>query len=116
MYTFSIISQIIIAISIIIVWVFRFDNIVVEFKQYGIADLVRNIIGATKIALSTLLIVGIWYPVLVFVPALIMAFLMACAQYFHFKVKHPLSKYLPSLSLLILSLFIAWVHHAGFMI
>ncbi len=107
MHTIVILSQIIIAVSIIIVWVFRFDNIVVEFKQYGLSDLVRNMVGATKIALSTLLIAGIWYPNLAAIPALIMAFLMVCAQVAHFKVKNPWQKHIPSLFLLVLSLFVA---------
>jgi VIT1/CCC1 family predicted Fe2+/Mn2+ transporter len=103
-------AQIIIALSIIIVWVFRFDNIIKEFKEYGISDLIRNIVGATKISLSTLLITGIWYPTLVLIPALVMAFLMICAQIAHIRVKNPWFKFLPSFILLILSLFVAAVH------
>jgi len=101
-------SQLIIALSIIIVWVFRFDNIVKEFKQYGLNDLTRMAVGTAKIALSTLLVAGIWFPPLLCFSALLMAFLMLCAQYFHFKVKNPLIKYVPSLILLILSLFVAY--------
>jgi hypothetical protein len=107
MNTYSIIAQLIIALSVSYVWVFRFDNIVAEFKQYGLSDLTRNVIGATKITLATLLIIGIWFPQVVFIPALLMAFLMASAQFFHFKVKNPWSKHLPSLFLLVLSLFVA---------
>jgi hypothetical protein len=112
MNDYAMYAQILIAVSIVIVWVFRLDNIVVEFKEYGIPDLVRNIVGAIKISLSTLLITGIWYPNLVFFPALIMAFLMFCAQLAHFKARHPLYKYLPSLGLMLLSLFVAYVHSA----
>jgi hypothetical protein len=36
-------------------WVFRFDNIVKEFKQYGLSDLTQTIV-ATKIVLATLLV------------------------------------------------------------
>jgi hypothetical protein len=103
-------AQVIIALSIGFVWIVRFDNIVIEFKQYGIPDRLRNLVGASKIALSTLLVTGIWYPSLVFIPALLMAFLMLCAQIAHLKVKNPLSKFVPSLLLLILSLFVAAVH------
>lgn len=109
MTIYSIIAQIIVALSISYVWIFRFDNIVKEFKQYGLSDLTRNIVGATKIALSTLLVAGIWYSDLVLVPALLIAFLMLSAQYFHFKVGNPWTKHMPSLLLLILSLFIAAV-------
>jgi hypothetical protein len=107
MNTYSIIAQLIIALSVSYVWVFRFDNIVAEFKQYGLSDLTRNLIGASKIILATLLTTGIWFPQVVFIPALLMAFLMASAQFFHFKVKNPWSKHLPSLFLLVLSLFVA---------
>ena len=109
MINFSIIAQIIVALSILYVWVFRFDNIVKEFKQYGLSDLTRSLVGATKIAMSTLLVAGIWYPDLVLIPALIIAFLMLSAQYFHFKVGNPWQKHMPSLLLLILCLFIAAV-------
>jgi hypothetical protein len=109
MTKYSIIAQVIVALSIGYVWIFRFDNIVKEFKQYGLSDLTRTIVGSSKIALSTLLVAGIWYPDLVLIPALLIAFLMLSAQYFHFKVGNPWHKHMPSLFLLILSLFIAAV-------
>lgn len=109
MNTYSAIAQIIVAISISVVWIFRFDNIVKEFKQYGLSDLTRTIIGAAKISLATLLVAGIWYPSLVLIPALLMAFLMLSAQYFHFKVNNSWFKHMPSLFLLLLCLFIAAV-------
>ena len=109
MTNYSIIAQVIVALSIAYVWIFRFDNIVKEFKQYGLSDLTRTIVGSTKIALSTLLVAGIWYPGLVLIPALLIAFLMISAQFFHFKVGNPWKKHIPSLILLILSLFISAV-------
>jgi uncharacterized membrane protein YkgB len=109
MVNLSIIAQLIIAFSIVVVWVFRFDNIVIEFKHYGLSDLIRSIVGSTKIILATLLVVGIWVPSLVLIPALLMAFLMLSAQYFHFKVKNTWQKRVPSLFLLLISLFIAAV-------
>ena len=109
MENIAILAQLTIAISIIVVWVFRFDNIVIEFKQYDLSDLIRSMVGASKIALATLLVVGIFYEEVVFISALLMAFLMVCAQIAHIKVKNPLSKYIPSFLLLILSLFVAAV-------
>ena len=111
MENIAILAQLIIAISILVVWVFRFDNIIVEFKQYDLSDLVRSMVGASKIALATLLVVGIFYEEVVFISALLMAFLMVCAQIAHIKVKNPLSKYIPSFLLLILSLFVAAVDY-----
>jgi len=99
-------SQIVIAASILIVWVFRFDNIVIEFNHFGLPDLIRSVVGAAKIAMATLLIAGIWYPALILVPAGVIAFLMLCALYAHFSVRNPMQKYLPAFSLLCLSLFL----------
>ena len=109
MTNYSIIGQVIVALSIGYVWIFRFDNIVKEFNQYGLSDLTRTVVGSAKIALSTLLIAGIWYSDLVLIPALLIAFLMLSAQYFHFKVNNPWQKRIPSMLLLVISLFIAAV-------
>ncbi|TVR81345.1 MAG: hypothetical protein EA412_03170 [Chitinophagaceae bacterium] len=103
----SIIMQVIVAVSILIVWVFRYDNIVKEFNEYGLSDLTRTMVGSMKIVLATLLVAGIWYPSLVLIPALLMALLMLGAQYFHFKVSNPWLKRIPSLFLFILCLLIA---------
>tara|TARA_A100001011_G_scaffold152993_1_gene161432 strand:- start:301 stop:645 length:345 start_codon:yes stop_codon:yes gene_type:complete len=103
------ILQVILALSVIYVWVFRFDNIVLEFKQYGLSDLTRSFVGASKISLSTLLVAGIWFPPLVLMSSILMAFLMICAQIAHFKVKNPWRKHLPSLALLIISVIIAGI-------
>jgi hypothetical protein len=109
MTNYSIIAQVVVALSIAYVWIFRFDNIVKEFNQYGLSNLTRTLVGSAKIALSTLLVAGIWYSDLVLIPALLIAFLMLSAQYFHFKVGNPWLKHLPSLLLLMLCLFIAAV-------
>ncbi|MBT4703930.1 MAG: DoxX family protein [Flavobacteriales bacterium] len=101
-------SQIIVAISVVYVWTFRFHNVLKEFEQFGLSDLTRNIVGATKTSLATLLIVGIWHPSLILIPSILMGLLMIGAQYFHFKVGNPLVKHLPSLLLLALSALIAY--------
>ena len=78
-----------------------------EFKHYGYSDLLRNVVGSSKISISAILLVGIWYNDVVFYGALSMAFFMICAQYSHFKVQNPVIKFLPSLIFLIMSLFVA---------
>lgn len=102
-------AQITVAISVAYVWIFRFHNVEKEFKQFGLSDLTRNIVGATKISLSTLLVAGIWYSSLVLIPSILMGLLMIGAQYFHFKISNPFIKHLPSLILLILSVLIAFL-------
>lgn len=99
--------QVTVALSVAYVWVFRFHNVIKEFKQFGLSDLTRNFVGASKISLATLIVAGIWYSSLVFIPAVLMGLFMIGAQYFHFKAKNPFIKHLPSLILLILCVFLA---------
>tara|TARA_B100000809_G_scaffold258993_1_gene303155 strand:- start:1575 stop:1910 length:336 start_codon:yes stop_codon:yes gene_type:complete len=101
--------QIALAISVAYVWIFRFHNVLKEFKQFELSDLTRNLIGATKISLATLLVVGVWHSSLVLIPSILMGLLMMGAQYFHFKISNSLIKRLPSLILLILCAFIAFL-------
>jgi len=107
MENLSSLAQMILALSVAYVWIFRYDNVVKEFRQFGLNDLTRNFVGASKIALATLLVVGIWYPSLVQIPSVLMGLFMISAQYFHFKIKNQLIKHLPSLILLILCAVIA---------
>ncbi len=109
MNNYSIIAQIIVATSIVIVWVFRYHNVELEFKQFKLSELTRNIVGSTKIASSTILVVGIWYNELILIPTIIIAFLMLSAQYFHYKYNSSILKRLPSLLLLFCCLYIAYI-------
>jgi hypothetical protein len=100
-------AQIVLPISVAYVWVFRFHNVVKEFKQFGLSDLTRNMVGASKISVATLIFAGIWYSSLVFIPSILMGLFMIAAQFFHFKVKNSFIKHLPSLILLMLCVFLA---------
>ncbi len=108
MTNYLIAAQIIVATSVAYIWIFRYDVIIKEFKQFGLSDLTRTFIGAFKISLATLLVTGIWFPQLIPIPALLMGLCMLAAQYFHFKIKNPYIKHLPSLFLLILCVFITY--------
>ena len=101
--------QIAVAISVYFVWIFRYHNVITEFKSFGLSDLTRNFVGVSKIALSTLLFTGVWFPSLVFISSVLMGFFMVSAQFFHFKIKNTFIKHLPSLVLLILCGFIAYL-------
>ncbi len=101
-------SKIVVAISVAYVWPFRFHNVLKEFKQFGLNDLTRNIVGTTKITLATLLAVSILHSSSALIPSILMGILMISAQYFHFKVRNPFIKHLPSLILLLLSTLIAY--------
>ncbi len=108
MQNLTIISQLIVAISVLFVWIFRFHNVEKEFKQFGLSVTIRSAVGAAKIALATLLLVGICQPCYVFYVAISMAFFMLSAQYFHFKVKNPFQKRIPSFVLLCLCFYLAF--------
>ncbi|RRO15935.1 DoxX family protein [Flavobacteriaceae bacterium 14752] len=105
--TITILAQIAVAISVAFVWILRMHNVKKEFEQFGLSLKVRSFVGFAKTVISTLLVVGIWYPELVFYAAVGMAFFMAAAQYFHWSAGNPMKQKLPSLILLVLSVFIA---------
>ncbi|MEJ6506133.1 MAG: DoxX family protein, partial [Crocinitomicaceae bacterium] len=75
------IVQMALALSVAFVWIFRFDNVVKEFKQFGLNDLTRSLVGASKIALATLLFVGVWFSSVVLAAAVGMGIFMIAAQY-----------------------------------
>lgn len=102
------IVQIILGISVFYVWIFRYKNVVNEFKQFGLSELTRNFVGAAKMAVSTLIIASIWIPSLVQIPAILLGLFMIAAQYFHFKANNPFIKHLPSLILLALAIMIVF--------
>jgi DoxX-like family len=109
MINYLLLAQIIVATSVGYVWIFRYNVIIKEFKEFGLSDLTRTFVGASKISLATLLIAGIWYPSLIPIPSILMGLFMLAAQYFHFKIKNPFIKHLPSLFFLILCVFITLV-------
>jgi len=106
----SLIFQIALAISVYYVWIFRYHNVLSEFSQFGYSDLFRNFVGAAKISLSALLIMGVFYDGVTLFAALGMAIFMLGAQATHLRVKNPLKQRMPSLILLLISLFIAAFH------
>jgi tellurite resistance protein TehA-like permease len=107
----SLIFQIALAISVYYVWIFRYHNVLSEFSQFGYSDVFRNFVGAAKISLSALLIMGIFYDGVTLFAALGMAVFMLGAQLTHLRVKNPFKQRLPSLILLLISLFIAAFHY-----
>jgi hypothetical protein len=109
MTNYLILAQIVVATSVAYVWIFRYEVIIKEFKQFGLSDLTRTFVGASKVSLATLIATGIWYPTLVSIPAMLMGFFMVAAQYYHFKIKNPFVKHLPSLLLLVLCISIVLV-------
>lgn len=111
-------AQWIIGLGILNVWLIRASwstayrggdakNMKEEFAVYGLPAWFMYAIGAIKVSLAIALIAGTWNIQLVQPAAIGMAVLMAGAVSMHIKVKDTAKKTLPSLVMLLLSVFVA---------
>ncbi len=113
MNSVSTVINVFIAASIFFVWVIRYDNIIREFKEYGLPDWLRDFTGIQKLSLALLLMVGMNDPQLQILAALGIAALMLCAQIVHLRTGTVVFRRLPSLALLGLSLVSAYLAYNG---
>jgi hypothetical protein len=100
--------QIIIALVIFAVWIFRpslntnyragnAQNIFEEFAVYGLPKWSVYAVGATMLSLAFMLVIGIWYTHLVQFAVMAMGILMAGALVCHLKTRgDPLSRATPA--------------------
>lgn len=91
-------------VSVLFVWVIRYDNIIKEFKQYELPDWLRDFVGIVKIISVVLINYGSVDTSKV--GAITLAVLMIAAMITHVRVKNPPVKMLPSTTLMIMSLVI----------
>lgn len=103
----AILAQLVVALAVVFVWTFRYPNVVRDFQHFGYSSSFRNAVGVFKVALATLLVIGIWVPSVTLVAAFAMATMMLGAQWAHASVRNPLPQRLPSALLLGLSTFVA---------
>lgn len=112
------IAQLIIALSILNVWLLRFNkatayragiakNMREEFATYGLPLWFMWVVGGLKILFALSLLVGFWLPELIQPAAIGMAILMLGALGMHIKVGDALKKSAPAFTLLVLSLIVA---------
>ena len=103
--------QLIISIGLINVWFFRFNkatqyrggnakNMKEEFQAYGLPAWSMYLVGAAKVVIAVMLIVSIWFKELLVYNLLALAVLMIAAVLMHIKVKDPIKKSYPALSIL----------------
>ena len=103
--------QLIISIGLINVWFFRFNkatqyrggnakNMREEFQAYGLPAWSMYLVGAAKVIIAVMLIVSIWFKELLVYNLLALAVLMIAAGLMHIKVKDPIKKSYPALSIL----------------
>ncbi len=112
------ISQLIIGLGLLNVWLLRTgkstawrggdaQNMREEFAVYGLSPAVMKLVGFLKISLGICLILGLWVPNITQPAAIAVAALMLGAVAMHVKVKDPLKSSLPALTLLVLSIVVA---------
>ena len=94
--------RIVVLVSVLFVWVIRYDNIIKEFKQYELPDWLRDFVGILKIICVVL--INFATPELSKLGAISLALLMAAAMVTHLRVKNPPQKMLPSTTLFVMSL------------
>lgn len=111
--------KLVIALGIYNVWLLRSrkatnwrggdaKNMKEEFEVYGLPGWFMNVVGFFKLLFATMLVVSIWFPSLTMPAAGGMGILMLGAVSMHFKVKDPPKKALPSFSLFVLCLIVAF--------
>ncbi len=112
--------KIIIAISIINVWLFRFNQSSVwrggnsktmkqEFEAYSLPKWLMYTVGFFKVILSLALLASIYFKELEIPSALGIATLMLVAIFMHIKISDPIKKSLPAFIFLVLSLIVVLI-------
>ena len=111
MHNLTISLQALVAASVVFVWMVRYENIIREFKYYGLPEWLRDLVGILKITFSLMLLIGIERPLFAVIGGLGIAILMGAAFVTHLRVKNPAFKMFPSLTLLVLSVVIALINY-----
>ena len=113
-FAVSTILQVIVGLGLLNVWLVRArgatayrggsaQSLKEEFATYGLPEWTFYAVGALKVGSAVLLIAGIWLPQLIRPPALVVAALMVGALAMHAKAKDPLTKSVPALLMLLMS-------------
>ena len=81
-------------------------NMKEEFIAYGLPSWIMYLVGSLKVAFSIGLIAGLWIPEVVVFSASGIAIMMFFAIVMHAKIKDPLTKSIPAITFLVLSVLI----------
>lgn len=118
----NIILILVVSLSLLNVWLLQYNKstqwrggeattLKEEFAVYGLPTWAFYLIGFLKVSLALLLLIGIWYPVLRTYAAIGLAILLSGSILMHMKIKDPLKRSVPAISLLILCLIIVFTTH-----
>jgi hypothetical protein len=119
MRTAVVVLQVLAALGLLNVWLLRFNrrtayrggtagSMLEEFAAYGLPGWSAYVVGTLKVGSALALLAGIWMPTLVTPAAALVCVLMLGALAMHAKIRDPLQKSLPALSMLMLCLGILW--------
>jgi hypothetical protein len=117
MILFKSLAQIVVGLGLINVWLLRFNRATAfrggnarsmreEFSVYGLPTALLYLVGSSKVVSAFLLLMGLWIPSLAAPAAAVVSVLMVGAVLMHIRVRDPIVKSLPAVSVLVLSLFI----------
>ena len=106
-----------VSITIINVWLFRFNkpsiyrggdaiNMIEEFNVYGLSESFVYVVGSIKVLFALGLIFGLFWDKLLVFSASVISFLMTAAVFMHLKIGDELIKSLPATIMFVLCLFI----------
>ena len=120
MQILRIVLQVIVALSLLNVWLLRFrrstayrggnaQSMREEFAFYGLPGWFIYVMGTLKIGASVCLFAGIWFRGLVWPAAFLVCILMCGALAMHMKVRDPWMKSLPAVIVLALSVTICLI-------
>jgi uncharacterized membrane protein YphA (DoxX/SURF4 family) len=84
-------------------------NMKEEFIAYGLPSWIMYLVGTLKVVFSIGLIAGLWIPELVKFSASGIAIMMFFAIVMHVKIKDPISRSIPAITFLILSVLIIFI-------
>ena len=96
--------KIVALVSILFVWVVRYNNIQKEFEQFNLPKWLRDIVGILKISFAVMLHSDISTIVLIGSGGI--SLLMIGAIFTHFRVKNKLHKMFPALTLFSINMII----------
>jgi len=110
-------AQIVVGLGLINVWLLRSNRATAfrggnarsmreEFSVYGLPTALLYLVGSSKVVSAFLLLMGLCIPSLAAPAAAVVSVLMVGAVLMHIRVRDPIVKSLPAVSVLVLSLFI----------
>ena len=119
MYYVIIVLKIIVSISLLNVWLIQKNkptkwrggnaqNIIEEFKVYGLPESLCYIVGVLKVGLALTLLISIWKNSLEDIAALGLMLLLLGSIIMHIKIKDPLFKSFPAALFLACCAVIYW--------